>query len=40
LILIKNEEFNIMLIFYHGDSKEENYKCFGGKLIQKLEKKP
>ena len=28
-----------MLIFYHQDSKKENYKCFGGKLIQKLEEK-
>jgi len=28
-----------MLIFYQQDSKEENYKCFGGKLMQKLEEK-
>jgi len=26
-----------MLIFYHQDSKKLNYKCFGGKLMQKLE---
>jgi len=24
-----------MLIFYQQDSKEVNYKCFGGKLMQK-----
>jgi len=28
-----------MLIFDQQDSKEVNYKCFGGKLIQKLEEK-
>jgi len=26
-----------MLIFYQQDSKEKNYKCFGGKLMQKHE---
>ena len=28
-----------MLIFYLQDSKEDNYKCFGGKSMQKLEQK-
>jgi len=28
-----------MLIFYQHDSKEENYKCFERKLMQKLEQK-
>ena len=28
-----------MLIFYHQNLKEENYKCFGGKLMQKLDEK-
>ena len=28
-----------MLTFYQHDSKEENYKCFGEKLMQKLEEK-
>jgi len=28
-----------MLIFYQQGSKEENYKCFGGELMQKLGRK-
>jgi len=28
-----------MLIFYQQDSKEENCKCFGGKLMKNLKKK-
>ena len=36
---MNNEEINIIVIFYQQKSKEENFKCFGGKLMQKLEEK-
>ena len=30
-----NEDFNIILNFDQQDSKEGNYKCFGGKIDAK-----
>ena len=34
-----NENFNIILNFDHEDSKEENYKYFGGKVNTKTWRK-
>ena len=36
---MKNEEINIFAIFDKHKSKEEYFKCFRGKLMQKLEEK-
>ena len=37
--LWNNKEINIFIIFYQQKLKEEDFKCFGGKLIQKLKEK-
>ena len=34
-----NEEINIFAIFYQHKSREKEFKCFEGKLRQKVEEK-
>ena len=38
-IIVFNEEINIFVIFYEQKSREEEFKYFEGKLMQKLEEK-
>ncbi len=38
-IIVFNEEINIFAIFYEQKSREEEFKYFEGKLMQKLEEK-
>ena len=33
------KKINIFIIFYQQNLKEEDFKCFEGKLMQKLEEK-